>query len=230
MISHAYRCIFVHCPKVAGQSVEQAFVDAEGLTWESREALLLRRNRDPSAGPPRLAHLRAADYVACGHVDRATFDAYFKFAFVRDPYERMRSFHAYLGGPEPTPLSDFVKGAFAEDLWTAKHWFVRPQADFLHGDDGRLLVDFVGRFERIEADFAHVSAHVGLPDDGLPRRNVSSGTGSRAVRRLRSLARRVGIGTRTRPAHELMDAAARDVVESLFAADFDAFGYARATR
>lgn len=230
MISHAFRCIFVHCPKVAGQSVEQAFVDAEDLTWETRESLLLRRNRDPAAGPPRLAHLRAAEYVACGHVDQATFDAYFKFAFVRDPYERVRSFHRYLGGPDPTSLSDFVTGRLANDLWTTKHWFVRPQADFVHDDAGRLLVDFVGRFESLQADFARVASQVGLPDSRLPRRNVSSGAGPRAVRKLRSIARRLGVGTPARAAHALMDAAALDVVEDLFAADFGAFAYPRAPR
>jgi hypothetical protein len=39
--------------------------------------------------------------------------------------------------------------------------------------DGNLGVDFVGRFERLEADMATICARVGLPYQPLPRENVS---------------------------------------------------------
>ena len=38
MISDKYKCIFVHIPKVAGQSIEHVFLDLHGLTWETRNA------------------------------------------------------------------------------------------------------------------------------------------------------------------------------------------------
>ena len=66
MISHRHRCVFVHIPKVAGQSIEHVFLGWNGLNWKGRAPLLLRPNEDPRKGPPRLAHLRAQDYVPDG--------------------------------------------------------------------------------------------------------------------------------------------------------------------
>src|SRR4051794_30841719 len=96
MLSHQHQTIFIHISKCAGQSVENAFLADVGLTWETRAPLLLRANGDPRLGPPRLAHLPAADYVACGHVDAQTFERYFKFAIVRDPWSRAISLYRHL--------------------------------------------------------------------------------------------------------------------------------------
>jgi len=63
LISHHDKCLFVHVPKCAGQSVEMFFLDRIGLDWERRAPLLLRPNDVPALGPPRLAHLKAAEYV-----------------------------------------------------------------------------------------------------------------------------------------------------------------------
>ena len=53
MLSHQDKCLFVHIPKAAGQSVESIFVQRSGLTWQTRDALLLRPNKEPEQGPPR---------------------------------------------------------------------------------------------------------------------------------------------------------------------------------
>ena len=88
MISHEHRCVFVHIPKNAGQSVEHVFVDDLGLTWATRAPLLLRANDRPEIGPPRLAHLTAAEYLRHHYLSRALWDAYFTFAVVRNPWSR----------------------------------------------------------------------------------------------------------------------------------------------
>jgi hypothetical protein len=77
MLCHHDRCIFVHVPKTAGQSIEHVFLDRVGLTWETRAPLLLRPNDQPRLGPPRLAHLKAREYVACKYVTPEQFAGYF---------------------------------------------------------------------------------------------------------------------------------------------------------
>jgi hypothetical protein len=57
MISHKRKCVFVHIPKCAGQSIESVFVNDAGLTWEDRAPLLLRPNANNRVGLPFLAHL-----------------------------------------------------------------------------------------------------------------------------------------------------------------------------
>jgi hypothetical protein len=44
MISYKRKCVFVHIPKCAGQSIESVFDNDAGLTWENRAPFLLRPN------------------------------------------------------------------------------------------------------------------------------------------------------------------------------------------
>ena len=84
-----------------------------GLEWETRAPLLLRLNDVPALGPPRLAHLKAHEYVEKKWMTPAQFDEYFKFAFVRNPWDRIASFYRFLGFDRRCSFSRFVIEAFA---------------------------------------------------------------------------------------------------------------------
>ncbi len=46
----------------------------------------------------------------------------------------------------------------------------RSQSDYVTSSPGRIAVDFVGRYETLNDDFAHVAHRIGLPPDiRLPR-------------------------------------------------------------
>lgn len=174
MISRELKCVFVHVPKVAGQSIEMVFLKHHGLTWETRAPLLLRSRKDRAEGPPRLAHLTAQDYVACGHLTAEEWEDYFTFSFVRNPWARTVSMYKYFGDHRRMPFRRFVHEQLAEHYWHTKRWMVRPQADFVCDDQDRVLVDFVGRLENIKADFAEVARRLpALQDAALPHRNPS---------------------------------------------------------
>ena len=68
MISHKHKTVFVHIPKVAGQSVEQMYLADLGLNWSERAVLLLRPKLNTEKGPERLAHLTAAQYTQFGYL------------------------------------------------------------------------------------------------------------------------------------------------------------------
>ena len=169
MICPQQQCIFIHVPKTAGQSVEHVFLHLAGLSWKSREALLLKPNDDPAKGPPRLAHLKAREYVQYGYVTQAEFEAAFTFAFVRNPWARMVSLYHHLNRGQS--FRAYVLGEFRSRVWQQMAWFVGPQSDFLCDETGELLVDFVGRFERLQSDFDEVCRRLRLPPTPLPRVN-----------------------------------------------------------
>jgi len=173
MVCHQYNCIFVHIPKCAGQSVENVFLDAVGLTWATRAPLLLRYNDRPELGPPRLAHLTAGEYVAYKYVSQQQFADYFKFAIVRNPWDRMVSFYKYLGFYRSSSFKQFLSGYFMHQLWANKYWFVRPQCEFIYDQRNECLVDYVGRFELLSAAMDHVGERVGLQNVSLTRTNKS---------------------------------------------------------
>jgi hypothetical protein len=168
MVSHKHRCVFIHIPKTAGQSVEKVFLDLHGLDWEDRAPLLLRQNSNPEMGPPRLAHLKAADYVRYQYLSQSLFDSYFKFSFVRNPWTRIVSAYQYLGYEGLISFKSFVDllpGFLAEG-----DDFLCPQTDYLFCK-GELRVDFVGRFENLQKDFDHVCRTLQLGSIELPHVN-----------------------------------------------------------
>jgi hypothetical protein len=228
MISDKYKCIFVHIPKVAGQSIEHVFLDLHGLTWETREPLLLRLNDNPTIGPPRLAHLMASEYVSCGHVSQDTFNAYFKFAFVRNPWSRLISFYKYLGYADRLTFSEFIHGEFMEKEWKENLWFVGPQYDYIYDKNGNQLVDYVGKFEELQKGFDSVCTQLELPQTKLPFVNPT-GHGKGGMRAFKDLVKKIS------PFHvyietydhysKYYDSRTQKIVSDLYARDIEAFGY-----
>lgn len=234
MLCHEYECIFVHVPKTAGQSVEAFFFEALGIPREERARLLLqKKNRDPSHGPPKLAHLKASEYVRYGYVNEEQFRRYFKFAFVRNPWDRIVSEYRYRKLPYRFDFKTYLFKHLPKPSWTDYYLHVIPQADYLYDDQGQCLVDFVGRYERLEADFKTVSQRLGLGHHSLPHVNKSMTARDWFPRNRhqtgKALYRLVFSYRLLRNQHrhytEYFDAESRDFVAELYRADIDAFGY-----
>ena len=228
MLSHEYKCIFVHIPKVAGQSIEHVFLDLHGLTWETRAPLLLKANDDPKVGPPRLAHLKASEYVSCGHVTQENFDSYFKFSFVRNPWGRLVSIYRYLGYSEVMPFKQFLKEDFSnKDAWEPK-LFVKSQYDYLFDENNKQLVDYIGRFEDLQLGFDHVCQEIEIPQTTLPYVNkTGSNVGSyetfkKSVKRISPFHRNYDVKGRYT---EYYDNESRQLVANLYEKEIEAFKY-----
>jgi len=168
MYSDKFKTIFVHIPKTGGQSIEHVFLAEHGLTWKTRAALLLRVSEDEEQGPKRLAHLFAREYVPYGYVTASDFAASFKFAVVRNPYDRAVSRYRFKHGAKRS-FRDYVTALERETL--PRH--DERQSDFVLDDSGKLMVDAILRFENLAEDFAGVSERIFGRAIDLPHENKS---------------------------------------------------------
>jgi hypothetical protein len=188
-------CLFVHIPKCAGTSVVDALFGHAVGNHRSIASL-------------RLA-FTAEEYRRM-----------FKFTFVRNPWDRLVSTYHYLqaGGQGDKDAAwaarlglagrsfrDFVRERLSQDgINGAYH--LRPQAQFVTlGPDHPVEMDFVGRFETIERDFATIRDRLGL-DATLPSRNRGT--------------------ARPRDYRAAYDDETREIVGRVYARDVALFGYA----
>lgn len=235
MLIHEMKVIFVHVPKTAGQSVEHAFLDRLGKSWETRHDFLLRANDDPAVGPPRLAHLTAPEYRDLGHVTPEQFGSYFKFGFVRNPWARLTSEYRFRRSRIRKSFRDWLLKEFPQpgfdDLW--RH--VMPQSTYLFEADGRDAMDFIGRFETLEQDYKTVTDRLDIGLSALRRINSTSDLGT--VERMRQLGPvrgvRSSLGEALRrslhpsPARwqDYYDTETRSFVAEFYAEDIERFDY-----
>ena len=225
MICRQHQCLFVHVPKSAGQSIEQFFMDRLGLDWETgRAEVLMGDNPDRSRGTQKLAHLSAFEYVHDGFVDADEFESLFKFTFVRNPYERLVSEYRYRNYFHHHSFSDFVHNKLPRPGWDDKYRHVMSQYEMLHDLHGRLLVDFVGRFESLQQDFDTVCRRLGIEDSELPHRNPSNKKSRNLKRRFRNFLFRNGENDK-RHYTEFYDEHTRATVTELYRKDIETFGY-----
>ncbi|MFD1701480.1 sulfotransferase family protein [Methylopila henanensis] len=173
-----YPIAYGRVPKVANTSIKDA------LTRLLPEGEALRR---------KASHDRVWAHETCGRTRMvrtaaaAQLNGVFAFAFVRDPFERVASYYdnKVIGRPILPAIArrDGVRkgmgfGAFLERLAVMKDGdmddHLAPQAEILV-HRGRLVPSFVGRYERIEDDWAALQARleaIGVPALGpLPTRN-----------------------------------------------------------
>lgn len=230
MISHHHKCVFIHIPKVAGQSIETVFLNLLNLTWETRGPLLLRENNDSKLGPPFLAHLKAEDYVFYNYMTEEQFNAYFKFAFVRNPWDRMVSIYKYLDFYSARmSFKKFVMKELPQNLWAKRYWFVRPQAEFIFNQDGKKLVDFIGKFENLNNDFRVACSKIGIQEIDLPHVNQSETFDNKASLLSKKMIKNILLPLTKK--HTFMryqdyyDSESADFVANLYEADIELFEY-----
>ena len=161
--------MFVHVPKTAGTSIERAL--GMTLKWPTLDRLSLF---GPYQGM-QLQHLTAMEMTKLGFVSQADFTQSYKFAFVRNPYTRAASefFFDKKWNKKTKNLSfvdflKFVKDSIAKQKLVAHY---RPQVDFVLDQNGRLLVNFLGRFENLLEDWESLQNKLSINSEALSHEN-----------------------------------------------------------
>ena len=206
LISTEKRFLFVHVPKTAGASVTSALRDVS----HPINRTLPRRisSHLPLREAPDKVYLRGHDTARWARVKlgRAQYDALHSFAVVRNPFDLAFSHYKFLKEITPDRYKD--KGSswsFLDFLRHLKSDNRRyDQSNYVTDLAGEVIVDRILRFETLAEDFERLAAALDLPARRLPTVNATSKGG---------------------PSAPYCDEAI-EKVRSIYAPDFDLFGYA----
>ena len=194
ILSHAHRFIYIKTYKTASTSIEAALSEVCGpddVITEASEQL--RGHRQQRAQNYRLEHplvpkrplwkrlLRRPEryyhpsigyyehmpaWRVRAYVGEEIWSRYYKFSFERNPWDRQVSWYHYKTKSKATK-PDF--DAFNRDK---KRAYVENFD--LYSQEDRIVLDFVGRYEDLEAGFSEVLSAIGLAGRvRLPVTNVS---------------------------------------------------------
>lgn len=161
MISHQYKCIFIHIPRTAGTSIEKWIC---GSNWwyidKETKHLLASQAKD---------------------IYKEYWDSYYKFSFVRNPWDRMVSCLHH---------KDFFKLEYKEQMIidnykkqfgypiTIENDYRYSSRDVIYSSAPEKFrnncvylnilneaLDFIGKFENLPSDIAFLKEKLGIPYD-----------------------------------------------------------------
>jgi len=153
MISDKYKCIFVHIIKTGGISI------ATALDMDKKQC-----------------HFYASDIKQL--VGEKRWNDYFTFTFVRNPWDKIVSQYHYNGEKfckrhcgRMLNFEEYVKLLIANDrIYTT---FTPQNLPYIIDGSDDVMVDFIGRFENLEEDFAYICRRLDIVDVKLPQLNIS---------------------------------------------------------
>ena len=143
MINYKYKVIFVHIIKTGGVSI------ATALNMNAKHY------HEPATTIRKV-------------VGEDIWSDYFKFTFVRNPYEKIVSqyhFNGYKLAYKGSTFKEYIKA------WNAGKKISRfPQSHLSYINE---KLDLIGRFENLQQDFNTICDKIGIPQQQLPHLNKS---------------------------------------------------------
>jgi len=176
IVSHSRRFIFAAVPKTGTHAVRQALREQLGEGDVEQVGLFVDK-RFPWEDLAAIRHGHLSLRQVRPYLGEAAFDGYFKFAFVRNPFDRFVSYCAFMlrGGDVFQRQPREVMRHFLFEDPPEQHILFQPQASLLVDDDGEtLLTDGVGRVEDMQGSYDAICAHIGIASRPLDRVNGSS--------------------------------------------------------
>lgn len=158
IINHQYKHTFIHIPKCAGHSMQSN-------DWVGN-----------------VCHTTVNDYINEG----VWRDDYFSWTFVRNPYDRLVSSYFWVKRPNynlqkwhnnlsqhdiktfPNLISWLEKSDISKDI------LFKPQYLHIIDQNDDIPIDFIGRFEKINHDWHHITNTILGKESNLLHKNKTS--------------------------------------------------------
>lgn len=168
MISHKHKFIFIHIPKCAGSSITNFYFNTPKLDWRVP-------NYDFLYGwcPIRKIHLQHAttkELLELDLISPKVWNSYFKFTFVRNPFDRAYSDYLWIMNDRKiigsfrdyiNRTGNFKKILNSKDNKNYRGDHLNKQTTFFDLI-GKNKIDLVGRFENLHKDINKINLKLGI--------------------------------------------------------------------
>jgi hypothetical protein len=179
LISYRHKFIFIHTYKVAGTSVTNALKPYAFHNPFERLLYIFQRRYGlsfngllPSRYRAFAPHTKAAELRS--QLPPDVYDKFFKFAFVRNPWDWQVSLYVYMKEKSSHKQHDLIaKMSFDEYVKWRLTQDRNLQKDFVVDREGEKIVDFIGRYEKLSEDFQYICNILGF-NASLPHVNKST--------------------------------------------------------
>ena len=174
IISHRHKFIFFAVPKTATHTIREALRQHTGPDdWEQQ--VLFGEQFLPIPQLARLHHGHISAQEIRPHLEAEIWDTYFKFAFVRNPFDRFVSCCFFLNREDPN--FEHTAVAFMKERLQRTQFqqrvLVRPQYQQLCTVGGDIALDYVGRYENLQESYDVICERIGLSKSELSTKNSS---------------------------------------------------------
>ena len=220
-INREKELLFIHAPKTGGTKIEEVL----GMKYAGDDPIV---SSEKLYGFVRiydelyeLQHLTYKQILDFKLLDKSLFNKCYKFAFVRNPLDKVVSLYFWMGYKYFSRFEDFVEFLYRKEGkpdvrgtvenymsfdWFINSPFITPQHKFICNNRGKIMVDFLGRFENFSADLAELLDNLEVKyDEKLLSEKVNS--------------------TKHEKYTVYYNKKTRDMVKSIYKKDFEIFGY-----
>ena len=176
IISHLHKFAFVAIPKTGTHAIRRAIRPHLGkYDWE--HCRLFEKKDFPIATLAQVPHGHFTVMEIEPYFPKGTWETYFKFCFVRNPYDRFISFCNFY---YPNEMQRDPKGTMFALFHNKKdvldnHILLKPQYQFIYDQEMQLKADFIGKVEQFEKDFELLCNQLRIPFNKLNKANSSTG-------------------------------------------------------
>ena len=159
MISIQHQCIFVEVPKTGSTSIRRILgsPNVPHLScWEIRRLMLSELDDAKKASIGR-GFYRLLPQVTRRRLGGERFDSFYKFGFVRNPWDRVVSLYMRNEGIQSRHDQTFEQ--FVRKLRYSSATCIHPspqvnQLDWFIDPSGNVIADYIGKFETLDQDWA----------------------------------------------------------------------------
>ena len=165
VISTEHKCIFIHVNKTGGRSISTSLFQRIKPHLTVGELFELEPNIEIHSNE----RLQIAQHDSENILVKNNWKNYFKFCFVRNPWDRKLSDYFYnikrgRTDVSNTSFTQYIKNNHKNtDLWNS------PGLEWIKYKDGSIDPSiFIGRFENLQEDFNIVCGNINVPRRILP--------------------------------------------------------------